>query len=155
MEQIQDNHDIPPCEIFIDKEGRWFYRGAEIIRRDLVQLFYDHMERDGQGRYILTWEGKPCFVEVEDTAFVVRGNDEENGAFSLHLSDSSTEDLLPETFSVGPDNVPYCMVKKGRFPARFTRAAYYQLAGHIEEDGGQGFFLRTGKKKYPIPFTQG
>ncbi len=155
MEQAKTAHDLPPCEIFIDKEGRWFYKGAEIVRRDLIQLFYSHMERDGQGRYIFSWEGKPCMVEVEDTAFVVRRVDRKDGVFSLHLSDDSTEDLLPETLSVGPDNVPYCMVKGGRFPARFTRAAYYQIAGHIEEEEGRGFFLRVGEKKHPIAFTQG
>jgi len=153
MGQAKPGHDIPPCEIFIDKEGRWFHKGAEIVRRDLIQFFYAHMERDGQGRYILSWEGKPCLVEVEDTAFVVKGVDKKDGAFSLHLSDGSTEDLLPKTLFVGPGNVPYCMVKSGRFPARFTRAAYYQLAGHIEEEEGRGFFLRVGEKKYPVVFS--
>ncbi|HDZ24632.1 MAG TPA: DUF1285 domain-containing protein [Desulfobacteraceae bacterium] len=151
MEQTRNKQDIPPCEISIDKEGRWFHKGAEIVRRDLIQLFYAHMKRDRQGRYLLYWQEKPCFVEVEDTAFVVKGIDEKDGAFFLHLSDDSTEGLAPETLSVGPDNVPYCRVKNGQFPARFTRAAYYQLAGHIEEEEGRGFFLRMGSKKYLIP----
>lgn len=153
MEQAKTLHDIPPCEISIDKEGRWFHKGVEIVRRDLIQFFYAHMERDKQGRYILFWEGGPCLVEVEDTAFVVKGVDKKDGIFSLHLSDGSTEDLLPKTLSVGPDNVPYCMVKGGRFPARFTRAAYYQLAAYIEEEKGHGFFLRAGEKKYPVAFS--
>jgi hypothetical protein len=154
MEEAKHGHAIPPCEILIDKEGRWFHNGVEIIRRDFIQLFSGHMERDGQGRYILTWEGKPCFVEVEDTAFVVRRVDEENGSFSLHLSDDSIEDLLPETLSVGPDNIPYCMVKNGRFSARFTRTAYYQIARYIEGGEGPGFFLRVGGKKHPIGFPR-
>lgn len=147
---MKPDHDIPPCEILIDKEGRWFHRGAEIVRRDLILQFYANLERDKQGRYLIFWQGNPCIVEVEDTAFVVRGVDRKDESLLLHLSDDSTEDLDPETFSLGPDNVPYCMVKGGRFPARFTRAAYYQLAESIEEEEGCGFFLRTGKKKFPI-----
>jgi hypothetical protein len=142
--------DIPPCEIFIDKEGRWFHNGAEIVRRDIIRLFYANMQRDSWGRYVLHWHGSACSVEVEDTAFVVRRADGEESAFSLHLSDDSVEKLSPKTLSVGRENVLYCMVKDGRFPARFTRAAYYQLADHIEEEEGGGFFLRLGENKHPI-----
>jgi hypothetical protein len=141
--------DVPPCEIFIDKEGRWFYRGAEIVRRDIIQLLYAGLERDNRNRYILHWDGSSCSVEVEDTAFVVRRIDEKDGSFLLHLSDDSIEKLSPESLATGRDNVPYCLVKNGRFSARFTRAAYYQLAEHIEEEEG-GFFLRAGEKNHPI-----
>lgn len=144
--------DLLPCEIFIDKEGRWYHRGVEIVRREIIQLLYGDMEWDGLGRYILDREGNPCLVEVEDTAFVVRRADAGDGTFFLHLSDGSIEELSPETLSVGQENVLYCMVKNGRFPARFTRAAYYQLAGHIEEEEGGGFFLRIGEKKHPVIF---
>jgi hypothetical protein len=147
--------DMPPCEIFIDKEGRWFHHGAEIVRRDIIRHFYANMQRDSRGRYVLHWDGNACSVEVEDTAFVVRRVDGKETAFFLHLSDDSVERLSPETLSVGRENVLYCAVKNGRFPARFTRAAYYQLADHIEEgEEGGGFFLRAGERKHPILWAQ-
>jgi hypothetical protein len=146
--------DMPPCEIFIDKEGRWFHNGAEIVRRDIIRLFYANMRQDGRDRYVIHWARNTCSLEVEDTAFVVRRVDGEEMAFSLHLSDDSVEKLAPETLSVGRENVLYCTVKNGRFPARFTRAAYYQLADHIEEEEGGGFFLRVGERKYPILLAQ-
>ena len=142
--------DMPPCEIFINKEGRWFHHGAEIVRKDIIRLFYANMQRNSRGRYVLHWDGNICSVEVEDTAFVVRRVDKEQNAFCLYLSDDSVESLIPETLSVGRENVLYCTVKNGRFPARFTRAAYYQLAEHIEEEEGGGFFLRAGKTKHAI-----
>jgi hypothetical protein len=154
MNQGNNAPDIPPCELFIDKEGRWFHKGAEILRKDLIQLFYAHMDLDGDGRYLLLWQGKHCFLEVEDTAFVVISISGQEGSFALRLSDDSTELLLPETLSVGRDNVPYCLVKEGRFPARFTRAAYYQLAQNIEAGEDGRFFLRRGDKSYPILFTR-
>ena len=139
--------EIAPCGIFIDREGQWYYCGAEMHKREIVQLFYQNMSMDADGRYIVDWGGERCVLEVEDTAYVVRRVREEDG-FLLHLSDDSVEELAPETLWVGEGNVLYCRVK-GAFPARFTRPAYYQLAAHVEEKGG-AFFLDAAGKKYEI-----
>ncbi len=75
-----------------------------------------------------------------DTAFVVKTvfaeHAADNGGKSLILllSDDTRETLDPETLFIGQGNVLYCTVKQGRFPARFTRAGYYQMAEHIEYD---------------------
>jgi uncharacterized protein len=135
--------------ISIDKEGRWYHKGAEMIHREFIRLFYEHMSVDSTGRYIIEWAGERCFVEVEDTAFVVRGVTPEEiegkglQGFRLLLSDDTVEALQPETLSVGRDHVLYCQVK-GRFPARFSRPAYYQLAAHIEEEAGSHFLPLRG-----------
>ena len=63
----------------------------------------------------------------------------------LSLSDDSTETLEPAGLRVGKDNVLYCTVKAGRFPARFNRAAYYQLSEYIEE-GEDGFYLKLEER---------
>ena len=146
---------IPPCLIFIDKEGRWYHKGAEIIRRDFVRLFYQNMRIDPQGRYLIEWDGRLCYVDVEDTAFVVRrvtfqeGHGDGESSLELRLSDDTREPLSPETLFVGKDNVLYCRVKSGLFPARFNRAAYYQLAEQIEEDNGAYFLVLNGRR-YPV-----
>ncbi len=147
--------DISPCLIFIDKEGRWFHQGTEMIRREFIRLFYQNMELDLEGRYLINWAGKPCYVEVEDTAFVVRrisyeeGNQDRGIRIELSLSDDTKEELMPDSLSVGRDNVLYCTVKSGSFPARFNRAAYYQLAEYIEEEG-KTYFLSLNGQKYAI-----
>jgi hypothetical protein len=140
--------EIPSCRIFIDKEGQWFYQGAEMQRREIVLFFYDHLCMDDEGRYILKWAGERCILEVEDTAYVVR-KVFLDGEYILTLSDGSNEKLAPETLYVGGANVLYCRVKSGAFPARFTRAAYYQLTAHVEEKEG-AFFLRMNGKSYGI-----
>ncbi|RJR31247.1 MAG: DUF1285 domain-containing protein [Desulfobacteraceae bacterium] len=139
--------DIRPCEIFIDKEGQWFYKGAEMHRREIVRFFYEHLSLDGGGRYILEWAGERCLLEAEDTAFVVK-RVAFDGGFFLSLSDDSVEKLAPDTLYVGDGNVLYCLVH-GAFPARFTRPAYYQLAAYIEEEDG-AFVLPVGANRYPI-----
>ena len=142
--------NIPPCLIFIDKEGRWYHQGAEMIHREFIRLFYEHMELDSQGRYIISYRGERCYVEVEDTAFVVNRvelNDQaDHSGFILYLSDDSKEGLLPGTLYVGKDNVLYCRVKDRTFPARFSRAAYYQLAEYFEEEDGNYYLSLHGEK---------
>ncbi len=149
------SEDLPPCEIRIDKEGCWFHQGAEIINKGIVHLFYASMEMEPSGRCVIAWKGERCYVEVEDAPFVVKRVAEAGTGFTIHLNDETVEALSPETLTGGKDHVLYCRVKNGRFPARFNRPAYYQLAEHIEEEEGGGFFIRSGGKKYPITFPAG
>jgi len=67
-----ETDDIPPCLIRIDREGRWFHKGLEMLRRDFVRFFYEHMEMDSRGRYVIRLSNQTCYLDVEDTAFVVR-----------------------------------------------------------------------------------
>lgn len=148
--------EIPPCLIRIDKEGRWYHQGVEMVRKDFIRMFYEHLQRDAQGRYIIVWEGRPCYLEVEDTAYVVMRVDppesggREDQEFRLALSDGSTEPLDPSTLQVGEGHVLYCMVKGGRFPARFLRPAYYQLASCLQEDAEGNIVLEVKGRRYPL-----
>jgi hypothetical protein len=145
-----EHNDIPPCQIRIQKDGKWYHKGREMIHREFIRLFYENMELDPQGRYIIYWDEKPCYVEVEDTAFVVIRVDSlsDKTQFLLTLSDDSQEELAPATLTINDENVMYCAVKNGSFPARFSRPAYYQLAQFIQEDQ-QGYYLEAeGKKHY-------
>jgi len=152
---MSEKDTIQPCLIHIDKEGRWTHKGAEMTRHDLVRLFYRNMELDKDGRYIIHWQGTQCYVDVEDTAFVVNrvrfkektGN--EKSGFVLYLSDGTNEDLLPDTLFTGDDHVLYCRIKNKTFPARFLRPAYYQLAEYVEEENGL-YVIRLDDAKYPI-----
>lgn len=148
--------DLQPCLIHIDKEGKWFHRGIEMVRHDFVRSFYRQMELDGAGQYAIFWGGKRCYVEVEDTAFVVRrvsryadDGGEYGGGFVLRLSDDTEEPLMPDTLYIGESNVLYCRVKEKRFPARFNRSAYYQLAEHVEADG-EDYVLPVNGRRYRI-----
>ncbi len=144
---------IPPCLIRIDKEGRWYHKGVEMIRRDFIELFSRNLSRDSEGRYVIIWEGKPCLLEVEDTPFVVWGvtfeQEEGKERMLLELNDGTREACSPETLWVSGDNVLYCIVKEGAFPARFHRPAYYQAAMRIQEENGN-FFLPLNGVKYPV-----
>ena len=149
-----DQNDIAPCMIFINKEGRWYHKGAEMIHRDFIRLFYQNIELDSQGRYVIDWDKQRCYVDVEDTAFVVwdilyeKKNGDQEAEVILRLSDDTKEKLSPDSLFVGRDNVLYCKVKGNTFPARFNRAAYYQLANYIKEKDGAFFLPLNGKKHF-------
>jgi hypothetical protein len=142
--------EIPPCFIRIDKEGRWYHHGAEMIHRPIIRLFYQNLARDEGGRYIIEWKGERCFVEVEDTPFVVRAISHQQDAAGkeriiLALTDDSEEPLAPETLFVGRENVLYCRVRGGTFRARFSRPAYYELARHVVEKDDRYALVLNGK----------
>lgn len=146
--------ELPPCRIFIDKEGKWYHEGAEMIHREFIRLFYENLTLDPYGRYVIEWLGKRCQVEVEDTAYVVlsveyKGGTGKDDSFLLTLSDDTREPLMPDALFVGRENVLYCRVKDRTFPARFHRPAYYQLAEYIEEENGT-FVLPSHGRKFPI-----
>lgn len=153
MSPVED--DIAPCLIHIDKEGTWFHKGVEMIRREFVRSFFQQMELTDAGQYTIFWGGKRCHVDVADTAFVVKRvspiNEEthKRAGFVLNLSDDTEEELTPDTLYMGEENVLYCRVKDGVFPARFNRAAYYQLAAHIEVEG-EDYILPVNGRNFKI-----
>ncbi len=161
MENVKEN--IPLCDIRIDRDGVWYFRGAVMFRKEIVNYFYEHLRLDEEGRYWIDLGHDCCVIDVEDTPFVVRAvyrSREDNGngeRIDLLLCDDTLEHLDPASLSMTEENVPYCSVRGGRFPARFSRPAYYQLAEHIEYDArrdafylslnGQAFDLL--QQKYP------
>ncbi len=147
--------NLPPCLISVDKEGRMWHLGAEMIHKGINRLLSDHVELDEKGRYIINFRGQRCFVEVEDTFFVIARLDyfppdrESPEKYVITLNDGTQEELDPSTLTIGPENVIYARVKSGRFPARFLRPAYYQLTGHVVEKEG-GFVLPYRGKDYAL-----
>ncbi len=131
-------------EISIDADGTWSYRGTEMIRRDIVCLFYQHLRRDASGAYFIGMGHQQYPVHVEDAAFVIRGlrwatgPDGSAECAYLLLSDDSVEKLDPCTLRIGKNNIPYCKVKLGAFEARFSRSSYQVLAERLQYDPGAG-----------------
>jgi D-Tyr-tRNAtyr deacylase len=51
----------------------WHFRGAEMFRKEIVDLFYEHLRFDeSSGKYVNSnWRNDRCFNEVDDTPYVV------------------------------------------------------------------------------------
>jgi hypothetical protein len=128
-----------------------------MFRRDFVNYFYQNLHLDEEGRYIIILPDDRCYVDVEDAAYIVRAVDYTKTEWSngmgidLLLCDETKEMLDPRTLWIGNDNVMYCRVRENRFKARFSRAAYYQLAEYIVTDEAQEiFYLKVGGQQFNI-----
>jgi hypothetical protein len=151
------DNSIPPCNIRIDRNGVWYYQGTEMIRQDIVEMFYSNLETDDEGRYLIRMGKQVCVLEVEDTPWIVKevnpaaGPDENPSSFQIRMSDNSVEELNPEELWMSKENVLYCRVKGGRFRARFSRPAYYEFSKHIQYDErADQFFVKAGNRTYTI-----
>jgi uncharacterized protein len=129
------------CRIRIDKDGKWYYENNEIINPLVLRSFCEALEKDEAGRYRIVMDSEVCYIEVEDTPFVVstiRG-DQQCGLF-IRLNNFETHPLDPDRLCIGEDNVLYIILPDG-MRVRFTRPAYYTLALMMEEDSDGNIIL--------------
>jgi hypothetical protein len=145
--------DVTPyLKLVIDKDGRWFQNGSEIIHPEIYKYFNGLLKKTSDAEYQIRMNNEVCRVEVEDAPFVVQAVHEVGKTtICIHLNDGSEEPFNPELFWIGKDNVPYCHVKNGSFHARFSRPAYYALTPYIVADSDeQNFFLHIDGHRTPI-----
>jgi uncharacterized protein len=145
------------CDIKIDKEGIWYYRGAHMFRKEILSIFFENLKVDECGQYLIELDEESCYLDVEDTVFVVTevckicGSQSSEDQIHILLTDDSREKLDLPTLRVGRDNILYCRVKDGKFIARFSRKSYYQLAQFIEEEEKEKcFFINLNGERYFI-----
>jgi len=143
--------------IRIDREGRWFYNGREIIHPSVLKVFNDGLFLGEDNNHYLRVEDDIAYVEVEDVPLIVRRitpaqNDGTLSGFTIGLSDGTEEILDLDTLRINRKNVPYCRIRKG-MRARFTSQAYYMLAEHIEYDEkSDTYLIRSGGRTYTIVY---
>jgi uncharacterized protein len=148
-------------EIKIDKDGIWYYNGAHMFRKEILSVFFQNLRIDECGKYLVELGEDHCYLDVEDTAFVVTAvyktglPDSSSELIEILLSDDSCEKLEMISLYTSRDNVLYCRVKAGRFTARFSRNSYYQIAEFIEQsENGVDYFINLNSEKYFIKSDQ-
>ena len=144
-------------DIKIDKEGIWYFRGAHMFRKEILSIFFDHLRTDEDGKYFIELGQEACYLDVEDTAFVVNSayrkklDGDTTEHIYIKLTDDSWEKLDLGSLSLSNENIPYCKVKNGKFAARFSRQGYYQLAEYIEHDEkDHSFYINQNNEKFYI-----
>jgi hypothetical protein len=139
----------------ITRDGEWLHDDEEITHPGIVANLRDNLRVDEHGHYL---EIGPVRVPVEvaDAPFVIVRVEPEGGQLVLTLNDLSREPLAVTTLRFGEGGVPYCRVKGGRFEARLSRAATYQLLERAEYDeAGGAATLVLGAVRHPLPETTG
>ncbi len=139
---------VGAVDIFIARNGQWFYNGSPMEREALVRLFSTVLRKDEDGCHYLVTPVEKMKIQVEDVPFValtlrVDGHGREQ---QLYLLTGVGDEVL-----LGPDHplrveldpasqepAPYVLVR-GRLEALVSRSVYYQLADLVEpmEQDGQ------------------
>jgi len=171
---------LPPGTFRIDRDGAWRHEGQEVTHPGVLRNLYANLRVDGQGHYLQVGPAR-IPVEVEDAPFLVirvevpswdnpgsrLGRYRHETVFDLAglrpdrvvavdphgvRGVGPDESLDPAGIWLGAHGAPYCRVTGGRFVARFSVAAWLQLAEAVEEEaGGGGPVLVLGGRRIPLP----
>ena len=138
-------------QLAIDRDGAWHAEEGEIEHAGLLASLRANLQVDAQGHFLQIGPARVP-VDVEDAPFTVVRVEVEGGQPSVILNDLSREALGVETLVFGPGEIPYCRVRDGRFDARFTAAAAWQLLQHVEPDSsGEPVLALPGQARRAIP----
>jgi len=148
---------LPPGTFRIDRDGGWRHEGHEVTHAGVLRNLYANLRVDAAGHYLQVGPAR-IPVEVDDAPFVVtrvEGPDASRdpvGPLRIYLTDGTHEALDPASIWIGPHEAPYCRVKEGRLHARFSVAAWLQLARFVEEEPGSGRpVLVVGSRRLVLP----
>lgn len=138
--------------IRIDRDGEFWHDGERVQNDKLARAFARWVDVDPEsGRYILKNEVDWCFVTVDDAPLVVRALEVgPGGELRVALSDGTTEPLDLATLRVDEDDVPYCDVRGGALPARFSRAAAFALLERVRVAEEGALRLSAGGGEVPV-----
>ncbi len=162
-------------DMVIDRQGKWFHNGEEILRLPLVKLFSTILKREGDDYFLITpvekWK-----ITVEDAPFVVvkcevKHNDETqssgtNDDQQLLCLTTLTDDFIVvdkehplwvEGDSKGEPS-PYVMVRDN-MPAIIGRNVYYQLvnlalSGANQNESADEVFVYSAGEKFSLKSVQ-
>ena len=134
----------------VDRDGRIFHDGSEIIDPVVLRFFLLAMQHTEDGRYLVICQNERNWFEAPDTPFVVqrvqcRIEQDHLVAVELHFVGDYHEALDPDTLETdGP--YLYCRVRRRLFRARLGRNAVQQLASFLVEEGGGAALLLGGHR---------
>jgi hypothetical protein len=122
--------------IRLDADGRFWHEGAEVLHAGLRAALWRWLDRDPDGRWVLRLdERRFVYLDVDDAPHAVRSLRWEGERAIVRLADDTEEPLDPATLRLASSAV-YCRVKRGRFEARLSPAAWTALGERIEERDG-------------------
>lgn len=149
MTDANQSPDAPPpfrftreSRIRIDRDGYVWHEGEKVLHDKLARALASWVAIDPEtDRYVLRNTLDWCFITVDDAPLVVRSVRAGEGArFDVELSDGSIEPLDLASVRIDADDVPYCEVRGGTLPARFSRSAAFTLLEHADAEGDRIVF---------------
>ena len=146
------------CVISMDKEGNWFHNGAAVTNQNIALYFAQHVAKNHDGKFVLQTERQVWPIEVEDAPFVVRQFSNNNGlisSFKVLLNDRTSETIDWDDLWLEGESGLYCLVKDGRFHARFNSNSHFALADLLNYDESEGaYYLENNGEKHYLATEQ-
>jgi uncharacterized protein len=143
----------------IDEFGRWFCEGNLVSDAALFRMLSRALFVQ-DGRYFIRCEGETHPVRVADVPLWiryvhVRTTTDGTGALEsveIELEDGRREALAVEALTVGQDATAlYTVATSRRLPARFGKAAYYEMARYLRQDSETGpFHVVIGGRRFDL-----
>jgi len=129
----------------IARDGKWFYHGTPIPRKDMVCLFASTLELRPDGSYWLVTPAEEAEIEVEDVPFLAvelfinRSGRDSVFSFRTNVDEMVTLDgQHPLRTTYGGSNTPPYLMVRGGLEARLTRSVYYEMVAlGVEEKVGK------------------
>ncbi len=142
----------------VDRNGRIFHDGTEVIDPAVLRFFLSAMQQTPEGQYLVLCQGERNWLEAADTPYVVQRLrcDTAQGQLvsaELYFAGDYHEPLAPESLEADGGYL-YCRVRRGAFRARFGRTALQHLAPFLVE-ADEGPALLLGGIRYSIRTVDG
>lgn len=147
------SHRMREYRYVVDREGRIFHAGTEIVDPVVLRFFLRAMQITPEGSYLVACQGEGNWFEPYDTPFVVqrlRLSVESGQLVSVELcfAGDYREPLEPESLEAEAGHL-FCRVRRSSFRARFGRVSMQQIAPFLLERQDAPALLLRGVP-YPI-----
>jgi len=151
MEEKLETSTIPKEDavFWLDAEGRWHNEHGPFEHPKVSAYFHTCIQRDADGYYVGQQRDavyEKVYFRYEDTALFVFGLEDRGATTTLRLNTGLEIDLNPEDLFVKDDHL-YTRTDLG--PARFNQKCLLQIAGRIEEYGGD-LLIKMGDNRFKI-----
>jgi hypothetical protein len=134
----------------VDREGRVFHDGTEVVDPLTLRFFLKAMTRTAEGRYLVVCQGEHNWFHADDTPFVVQRLRLAHDALGLAAVDlclpgDVREPLDPSTLWSAAGHL-FCRLDGRGFPARFGRVPMQQIAPFVAEADGAPVLVLGGAR---------
>ena len=127
-------------EIRIKKDGKWYFGGAEMFRRNILNVLASNIQRTDDGEYVIQMGDDMNPLEVEDVPFLVTGICEKERPLKLRMHDLQELTLDHELKLTLKGDVPYISYR-WEADTRLSRGVYWKLSEYFDFRGEDVFIV--------------
>lgn len=128
-------------DIVIRKDGKWYYRNAEMFRRNIVNILAVHMQKESDNSYVIRMGDETSPIDVEDVPFYATGIQEnEAGEIKLCFHDLQEYPLDKELQLYFKGDTPYISFR-WEGDTRLSRGVYWKLSDYFDFRGDEVYIV--------------